>query len=98
MVERTDVHILPTDDTKPHIESVVCACRPRVEGNMVSHNAWDGREFLEAEAALCAECKTNPVEIVERGGRRRESLWCVPCKARLIEATRGMALTQSEGE
>ena len=97
---------LPASDSRTHLESLACWCQPTVErqpnGSMlVIHNAADGREFFEASPghaarSLCAECKKNPVETVERAGRRRESLWCAPCKAKLIEETRGQRFVQSD--
>ncbi len=44
------VHVLPIDDVKPHIESgEYCPCAPRVDGDVVVHNAFDGHEFYEDE-------------------------------------------------
>lgn len=45
------VHVLPVNDLKPHIEAGEwCHCAPRVDGDLVIHNAYDGREFYEQEA------------------------------------------------
>ena len=49
-------HVLPLNDLKPHVESERCACEPSVEnlngGRLVTHNAYDGREFFEDDAAF----------------------------------------------
>ncbi len=45
------IHILPNNDLKEHTTSKFCKCQPRIEseasGELVIHNAWDGREFHE---------------------------------------------------
>jgi len=46
-------HVVPIDDIKPHVESGThCPCQPEIRpeppyGQLVIHNAWDGREFYE---------------------------------------------------
>lgn len=45
-------HVTPVDDIKEHEESADCPCGPEVEeytnGRVIVHNAWDGREAVEA--------------------------------------------------
>lgn len=47
------VHVLPIDDTRDHVESSSCWCRPFVsreqetEEVVVVHNSADGRELIE---------------------------------------------------
>lgn len=42
--------MVPLNDLKPHIESGAwCHCQPRIEGDVVIHNAYDGREFFESD-------------------------------------------------
>jgi len=47
----SDIHILPIDDLREHVELRQCPCRPRVddvEGTaIVVHNSYDGREYFE---------------------------------------------------
>lgn len=45
-------HVLPENDSEPHLQESTCVCQPRVivveNGNMIIvHNAFDGREGLE---------------------------------------------------
>jgi len=44
-------HILPCNDIKPHFETNLCHCNPKLEvvnGNLlVIHNSFDGREIIE---------------------------------------------------
>lgn len=52
-------HVLPLNDLKPHVESDRCHCQPRIQrepnGEIVIHNAYDGREFYENfDDELCA--------------------------------------------
>lgn len=55
-----DIHVLPVNDLKPHDESRVCACRPKVEPEgdvaVVIHYSYDGREILEAAIDAAWEC------------------------------------------
>lgn len=41
------VHVMPVEDLKEHECSLSCSCQPRVSGEVVVHNSWDGREILE---------------------------------------------------
>lgn len=45
------IHVIPVNDLKPHRESYVCHCEPKIEnhtGNMICiHNSFDGREGVE---------------------------------------------------
>lgn len=47
----SDVHVLPVDDLKEHVESVDCPCQPYVEvigaSLLIVHHSWDGREYFE---------------------------------------------------
>ncbi len=50
---KADVHVLPIGDLKEHNEVRDCWCDPLVvirydEPAMVVHNAFDGRELIEA--------------------------------------------------
>ena len=52
-----DIHVLPLNDIKPHVESKDCPCMPEVIkeyfSDVVIHNAWDRREIIEqAEEAI----------------------------------------------
>ena len=47
-----NIHVLPLNDTKPHIESEDCPCMPEIideygSDKIIVHNAWDNREILE---------------------------------------------------
>lgn len=46
-------HVLPANDTKPHMESEACECEPRVDqyiyGRIVVHNSYDKRELFERD-------------------------------------------------
>lgn len=48
-----DVHVLPINDLREHVESLACWCAPklqRVDGStayLVVHHALDGRELVE---------------------------------------------------
>lgn len=46
---KTNVHITPVNDSKPHVLHPSCPCSPyQGEDTCVwIHNAWDGREFHE---------------------------------------------------
>jgi len=50
-----DVHVLPIDDLREHVESVECWCEPRIEGEgpsfVIVHHSADKREFREAQDA-----------------------------------------------
>lgn len=45
------IHIIPINDTKPHVEESTCECGPKLEvenGEMIFiHNSFDGREIYE---------------------------------------------------
>jgi hypothetical protein len=47
-----DIHVMPVGDLREHICSPDCPCKPTAEviGAVLkySHNAWDGREYVEA--------------------------------------------------
>lgn len=45
-----DLHVVPTDDDKPHPLTVDCPCKPRRDPEsptVIIHNSWDHRELLE---------------------------------------------------
>ena len=47
-----DIHVLPVNDLREHVESEDCWCHPRIErvgddGWLVVHNSADGRELVE---------------------------------------------------
>jgi hypothetical protein len=46
-------HVIPTNDLLSHRDND-CPCKPRIEGAVVIHNSWDGREQSEPgyDAAL----------------------------------------------
>lgn len=44
------VAVVPNGDEQPHSDfELTCNCNPRVEGMILIHNAFDGREELEAQ-------------------------------------------------
>lgn len=55
------VHVIPVDDLRSHIEvGKYCHCKPSiVDGNIVIHNAYDGREFYEGDLAEYGETGTS---------------------------------------
>ena len=44
------IHVYPTDDLRPHVMGLDCPCAPSYigEDDMIIHNAFDGREPIEA--------------------------------------------------
>jgi hypothetical protein len=52
----TIVHVIPTGDRQPHVESFDCPCEPRLEpadvgdGLRIVHHRYDGRDVGEREA------------------------------------------------
>lgn len=50
---KDDIHVLPTDDLVPHLETRGCWCVPDVERvglcDLVTHHSADGREEYEQE-------------------------------------------------
>ena len=51
------IHLIPANDTHEHTLSEHCECNPLVEGNLVSHNAFDKREEREAITGRAEENK-----------------------------------------
>lgn len=56
MILMNNIHVIPIDDLKPHIEKgLYCKCNPRIDsytnGKIIIHNSWDGREFFEIDSA-----------------------------------------------
>lgn len=41
------VHVLPVNDTYEHEEAIWCPCKTELDGDVVVHNSWDGREKNE---------------------------------------------------
>lgn len=53
-----EVHVIPNDDSKKHLESEKCWCKPRIEfydKNLVVHNSTDKREYFEDDTKKTAE-------------------------------------------
>lgn len=52
ITERLDVHVLPVNDLRAHVERRDCWCQPVIEpqrhGTLVIHHAADGRDLIEA--------------------------------------------------
>ena len=53
-MEKDRWHIVPVNDLKPHnTNSEFCSCQPSVADSghsvTITHNAYDGREFAEAD-------------------------------------------------
>ena len=49
-MSETNIHIMPNNDLKKHIESNNCWCRPTAnieEPNVIIHKSLDGREVKE---------------------------------------------------
>lgn len=49
------IHVIPRNDIKNHLPHPSCACQPSVEERengdaLVTHFAWDGREFFEEKS------------------------------------------------
>lgn len=54
------VHVLPVKDIKSHIEEgKYCPCKPRVDGGVVIHNAFDAREFYEINPEVTVTSREN---------------------------------------
>lgn len=48
----SDIHVLPLNDIKPHVEGEDCPCDPEVieeygSDKIIVHNSWDRREISE---------------------------------------------------
>lgn len=50
-----DVHVVPLSDRREHQLVSPCPCLPTIntygKNHLVTHNAWDGREFYEVDEA-----------------------------------------------
>jgi hypothetical protein len=56
------IHVLPINDVKPHVEAgFYCHCKPRIDGELVIHNSYDGREFYEEDEL----CESNGSEVLD---------------------------------
>lgn len=59
---RTDIHVLPLNDLREHVEVRTCWCVPTLEqvrhdsgrkaGVIVRHNSMDGRELVERHGLM----------------------------------------------
>ena len=48
-------HVYPLNDSRPHVtDGGHCPCEPSIDGDVVIHNAWDGRDIAEREAVWAA--------------------------------------------
>lgn len=44
----TVVHVIPVNDIRDHVEDgIYCPCMPREDGQVITHNSYDGREIGE---------------------------------------------------
>jgi hypothetical protein len=43
-----NVHVMPINDLMVHHESESCPCNPIKDEDVVIHNAFDGRDIVEA--------------------------------------------------
>lgn len=34
------IHVIPTDDIRPHDESILCWCKPQITEHVVIHHAF----------------------------------------------------------
>lgn len=62
-------HVIPDDDVLEHDESNTCDCEPIIEiipeGQIIRHNAYDGREHLEPDHSRwdCKFCIQEPIKV-----------------------------------
>ena len=46
-----EIHVIPDNDIKKHIKSIICPCKPKIEkrlnADLIIHNSFDGRERIE---------------------------------------------------
>lgn len=55
-MDNSTIHVIPIKDLKEHIsKGLYCHCIPRIEDNLVIHNAYDAREFDEIEGIIVSE-------------------------------------------
>lgn len=47
------VHVVPVDDVTLHTYSASCQCLPKVDGEVITHRAFDLREYFEEEGVEC---------------------------------------------
>lgn len=45
------VNVIPLNDLREHEEAVTCPCEPWMDGEIIIHNSWDGREITERAKA-----------------------------------------------
>lgn len=52
-MEKNIWHVIPCNDLKEHEDTKLCKCNPKIDktenGEIVVHNSYDGREFIEKE-------------------------------------------------
>lgn len=56
------LHILPINDDKPHKETGFdCDCEPKIdwENELIIHNSYDGREYVEQAKEILATNSIN---------------------------------------
>jgi len=54
-LKRQPQHVIPLNDLKEHVtDGTPCPCNHKVEGRVVVHHSWDGREARQ-EAEMRAE-------------------------------------------
>ena len=56
-----DLHVVPINDLKPHLDSSTCPCKPRLFiefGKIWIHNSWDGREITERAIDNASTCRS----------------------------------------
>lgn len=41
------INVIPLNDLYPHREDEKCLCNPQFDGDVLTHNAFDGREYSE---------------------------------------------------
>lgn len=82
------MHVYPRGDWLPHVTTGgYCPCEPRIEGDLVIHNSWDGRELNEIDADWC-----RPKIRVFRDGDQ----WCALAGRNIREGFAGFGDTPQE--
>lgn len=51
------IHIIPVNDIEIHTTNTSCECQPIIDGDIVTHCSYDGREADEEKAGRAAEGK-----------------------------------------
>ncbi len=48
MKKKKNIHVYPVNDILEHnTKGTACICHPKINGNVVIHNSFDGREYRE---------------------------------------------------